>query len=77
VKDQLRKVFGALVQQRLLESCPPCTLPRLKTPVRRPTGAGSPPPGLPSEHPVFRGTARLWSLHLPAERAGPTTAFHC
>lgn len=34
VRDQLRAVFDALLQQRLVEHCPPCTLPRLKTPVR-------------------------------------------
>ena len=35
VRQQLRDVFDALTQQRLLELCPPCTLPRLKSPVRR------------------------------------------
>ena len=36
VGDQLRAVFGALLQQQLIEQCPPCTLPRIKTQVRRP-----------------------------------------
>jgi len=36
VSDQLGAVFGALLQQRLVEQCPPCTLPRIKTQVREP-----------------------------------------
>ena len=36
MRDQLRLAFDALLQQRLVEQCPPCTLPRLKTPVRGP-----------------------------------------
>jgi len=36
VSDQLGAVFAALLQQRLVEQCPPSTLPRIKTQVRTP-----------------------------------------